>query len=298
MANTETKTNLRQASARAFVAGVVSEKELKVVTEEGKTKITGYITVKTSDVNFVKFNVNVNEKTNSGADNKCYAGLQTVMNEYKSIADVGGEEATEIKVTGDISPFTGKNGEKIISYKSNFFNRLKGGEELEPKAEFSVEVFISAINPELTTDGEETGRTIVNGWLPTYNGIEPIELIAEDEVAQAIDSGFEPGQTVEFYGEIINNRIETVTEIPVKIGKPRKKVTVEYKNDLIITGASEAYEEGITPELPYEEDTIKAAIQERENRLAEAKAKAQSGSSASTGTTKPSGKAKGRTLGF
>jgi len=298
MAETKTQTNLRQANAKAFVAGVVSEKELKVVTEEGKTKITGYIVVKTSDVNFIRFNVNVNEKTKSGATNNCYAGIQTVMNEYKSVAEVGEEEATEVRVTGEISPFTGRNGEKVISYKSNFFNRLKNGEGLEPKAEFAIEVFISSINPELTTEGEETGRTVVSGWLPTYNGIEPIELVAEGEVAQAIDSGFEPGQTVEFYGEVVNNRIETVTEIPVKIGKPRKKVTVEIKNDLVINGASEAYEKDITSELPYEADTIKAAIQERENRLVEAKAKAQSGSGGSVGSVKPSGKVKGRTLGF
>ena len=290
------ETNLRQANAKAFVQGVVSEKDLKVVTEEGTTKITGHITVKTSDVNFVKFNVNVNEKTNAGTDNKTYAGIQTVMNEYKSIAEVGEEEATRVKVSGDISPFTGKNGEKIVSYKSNFFNRLKA-DELEPKAEFSIELFISGINPELDTEGVETGRTIVSGWMPTYNGIEPIDLVAEGEVAQAIDSGFEIGQTVEFYGEVINNRIETVTEIPVKIGKPRKKVSVEIKNDLVITGASEAYEEGITPELPYEADTIQAAIQERANRLEEAKAKAQSGAKAS-GNAKPSGAAHGRSLGF
>ena len=291
------ETNLRQASAKVLVRGVVSEKDLKVVTEDGKTKITGHITVKTSDVNFVKFNVNVNAKTNAGADNKTYAGIQTVMNEYKSIAEVGEEGATRVNVSGDISPFIGKNGEKIVSYKSNFFNRLKADEELEAKAEFSVELFISGISPELDTEGVETGRTIVSGWMPTYNGIEPVDLVAEGEVAQAIDSGFEVGQTVEFYGDVINNRIETVTEIPVKIGKPRKKVSVEIKNDLIITGASEAYEEGITPELPYEADTIQAAIQERANRLEEAKAKTQSGVKTNS-NTKPSGAAHGRTLGF
>lgn len=298
MAETTTKeTNLRQANAKAIAVGVVSEKDLKIVTEDGKNKVTGHITVKTSDVNFVKYNVNVNEKTKVGADNKTYAGIQTVMNEYKSIAEVGEEEATKVRVTGDISPFTDKqSGEKKVAYKSNFFNRLKSDEDYEPHAEFAVEVFISGINPELDADGVETGRIVVSGWMPTYNGIEPIDLVAEGEVGQAVDSGFEVGQTVEFYGDIINNRIETVTEIPVKIGKPRRKVKVDYKSDLIITGASEPYEEGITPEVPYVADTIQAAIQERANRLEEAKAKAQSGAKAST--AKPSGAAHGRSLGF
>lgn len=297
MTGTTKETNLRQANAKATAVGVISEKDLKIVTEDGKNKVTGHITVKTSDVNFVKYNVNVNEKTKAGADNRTYAGIQTVMNEYKSIAEIGEEEATKVRVTGDISPFTGKNGEKIVSYKSNFFNRLKVTDDYDPHAEFAVEMFISGINPELDADGAETGRLVVSGWMPTYNGIEPLDLVAEGEVAQAIDTGFEVGQTVEFYGDIINNRIETITEIPVKIGKPRKKIKVDYKSDLIITGASEPYEEGITPELPYVTETIQAAIQERTNRLEEAKAKAQSGAKTST-AKKPSGAAHGRTLGF
>lgn len=291
------ETNLRQANAKVFIEGLVSEKDLAVKTEDGKTKITGSLTVKTSDVNFVKFNINANEKTNAGTDNKCYAGLLTVMNEYKTIAEVGEADADKVKVSGDLNLYTStQSGANIVGFKSNFFNRVKPNEEFEQKAEFSVEVFISSIIPEVNTDGDETGRILVKGWVPTYNGIEPITLYAADDVASAVESMFEPGQTVEFNGDIINNRIETVTEIPMAIGKPKKKVKVEYKNELLITGASTAYEEGETPEKPYEADVIKAAIQERTNKLEEAKAKAQSGKAVSN--ARPSGASKGRTLGF
>lgn len=291
------ETNLRQANAKVFIEGLVSEKDLAVKTEDGKTKITGSLTVKTSDVNFVKFNINANEKTNAGTDNKCYAGLLTVMNEYKTIAEVGEADADKVKVSGDLNLYTStQSGANIVGFKSNFFNRIKPNEEFEQKAEFSVEVFISSIIPEVNTDGDETGRILVKGWVPTYNGIEPITLYAADDVASAVESMFEPGQTVEFNGDIINNKIETVTEIPMAIGKPKKKVKVEYKNELLITGASTAYEEGETPEKPYEADVIKAAIQERTNKLEEAKAKAQSGKAVSN--ARPSGASKGRTLGF
>ena len=292
----ETKTNLRQSTAKVECVGIVSEKDLKVVTEDGATKIQGSLTVKTNDINFIRFNVNVNEKTKAGADNKTFAGIKTVMEEYKSIAEVGEEEADKVKVNGDLNIYTGQNG-TIVGYKSNFFNRLKNPDEFEPKAEFAVEVFVSSIAPEVNTEGEETGRVVVNGWTATYAGVEPVKLVAEGDIASAVDSTFEPGQTVEFYGEVINSRVEKVTEIPVAIGKPRRKVEISYKNELLITGASEAYEEGVTPEKPYEAEVIKAAIQERQNRLEEAKAKAQSGQK-TTGTTKPSGKASGRTLGF
>lgn len=291
------ETNLRQSEAKVLVEGIVSEKDLKVVTEDGTTKIQGSLTVKTGDTNFVRFNVNVNEKTKNGADNKTYAGIKTVMEEYKSIAEAGEEDADRVRVNGDLNIYTGQNG-TVVGYKSNFFNRLKNPAEMESKAEFSVEVFISSINPEINTDGDETGRVVVSGWVPTYNGIEPIKLFAPEEIASSIDDAFEPGQTVEFYGEVVNNRVEKVTEIPVLIGKPRKKVETSYKNELIINGASTAYEEDVTPKAPYMSDTIKAAIQERENKLEEARAKAQSGANKTVSNARPSAASKGRTIGF
>lgn len=292
------ETNLRQANAKAYVTGILSEKNLEVKTDNGVKSIQGTLTIKTSDVNFIRFNVNVNEITKAKTPNSIYSGMETIMNEYHSIAEVGEENATKVKVSGDVNPFTNKNtGKNEIGYKSNFFNRLKEGEEFEPKAEFAVEIFISGIVPEINSEGEETGRILVNGWIPTYNGIEPITLVADSDVGSAIESNFEVGQTVEFYGDIINNRIETVTEIPVAIGKPRKKVEVRYKNDMLITGASEAYEKDVSKEAPYETEVIKAAIQVREEKIAENKAKAQSGTQTQT-KAKPSGATHGRTLGF
>ena len=293
-----TQTNLRQSNLKAISEGIVSEIDLKEVVTDGAKSIEGSVTIKTDDTNFIRYNVKVNEKTKNNTDNKTYAGIQTVKNEYKSIAQVGEDEADRVRVSGDLNIYTGAmDGATRVGYKSNFFNRLKNPDELDPKAEFNIEMFISSIAPEVNTDGEETGRVIVNGWTVTYAGVEPIKLIAEGDVASAVDSTFEPDQTVEFYGDIVNNKIEKITEIPVAIGKPRRKVETSYKNELIITGASEAYEEGVTPEKPYEATVIKAAIQERENKLAEAKAKAQSGQK-SASAQKPSGQKSGRTLGF
>jgi hypothetical protein len=290
------ETNLRTSNAKVTVEGIVSEKDLKIVIEDNKTRIEGSVTIKTNDTNFIRFNVRVNEKTNAGAENRTYTGIMTVLEEYKSIAEVGEEEADKVRVSGDLNIFTGQNGTSV-GYRGNFFNRLRNPEEYEPKAEFGVEIFVSSIVPEVNTDGDETGRVVVNGWVPTYNGIEPLKLVAEGDVAAAVDSTFEPGQTVEFYGDVVNSRVEKVTEIPVAIGKPRRKVETSFKNELIITGASEAYEEGVSAEKPYEAEVIKAAIQERQNKLEEAKAKAQNASKPAT-AAKPSGMKSGRTLGF
>ena len=51
----QTATNLRQATAKVNVEGILSEKVLEVKTEDGVKKIAGHLTIKTSDVNFIKF---------------------------------------------------------------------------------------------------------------------------------------------------------------------------------------------------------------------------------------------------
>ena len=158
-----------------------------------------------------------------------------------------------------------------------------------------VEMAIASITPELYTSGEnkgeETGRAIVKGWVPTYSGIEPMTLVApaEDGIAEAILDDYTPNQTVKFYGDIVNSRAEITKEIPVKIGKPRFEKKTIYKNEMIITNASDAYGEDSetpTPE-PYDIGAISQAITDREVRLEEEKAKAkQPETAASAATTK------------
>ena len=293
-------TNIRQAETAVKVMGVLAEKNLKIEKENNIDKITGYLTIKTSDINFIRFNVNCSSKKKDGGDNSMYAGLVTVMNEYKAIADdgVGEENADKIyvdtttsKTKDSINIYRSKqSGKTIVGFKSSYFNRVRADQTYEPTAEFEIETYIKSIVPEVDKEGEETGRILVHGWVPTYNGIEQITLAADEETGSAIQNTFEAGQTVRFYGDIINNRIETVKTIPVAIGKPRTEVHVEYKNDFVINGASEAYEEGVSAFPPYTKEAIDRAIQERDNKEKEQAAQAN--------TARPSAASKGRTLGF
>lgn len=281
-------TNLRQADAKVEVVGIVSENKLEEVTVDGKTSIRGELVIQTDDINFVTFNVFVNAKKDDGTENKTYGGMKTVMNEYKSIAKVGREEATKVTVNGQIRPnsYVGRDGNVHVSvrHQSSFFNRYQGSlEEFDPHAWFEVEMCINAIVPETYTSGdnvgEETGRVIVKGWMPTYNGIEPITLIApeEDGIADAVLDEYNPGETVRFLGDIVNSRAVIREEIPMKIGKPKVTVRTIYKNEMIITKASDAYGEDSdtpTPE-PYDVDAIKKAITDRELRLEAEKDKAK-----------------------
>lgn len=311
------KTNLKEAEALIKVEGILSEKGIEETTVDGKKQIKGDLVIQTSDTNFTTFSVFVNEYKSDGKGgftsekNGTYAGIKTVLEDYKSIAKDGKEAASRIRVTkGQIRPNTyiNKQGARQdgIRYNSTFFNRLKDSEELNPHAEFELELFISSIKPEQAKNEdqvlEETGRVLVKGWMPTYNGIECITLVApqEDGIAEAITDSYERGQTVEFSGDVVSTREEKIEIIPVKIGKPKEKRTVTYKNELVITGASEPYEEGVF-RVPYDADVIEAAVVERETKLAEAEAKAKSGESSNKGAQQQTGKAKpvaGRNLTF
>lgn len=286
---TET-TNLRQADAILRVEGVLSEKNLEVANVNGQEVIRGNLIIQTDDINFVTVGAYASKLTKAGKENSIFKGLATVMEGYKSIADVGAEEATKIRITnGQLAPetyFDDKGQRDILKYRSNFFNSLKVGEELTPKAEFEVEVFIQSIIEEIA-DGDTTGRLLVNGLMPTYNGIEPIQLVADGDVAAAISNIYDIGQTVRFFGDIINSVITKTVEIPVAIGKPQIKKTTTYKNELIITGASEAYEEGSPQGNPYDIEVIKKAMAEREVRLEEKKNKANNPTAATGGKAKP-----------
>lgn len=290
----ETKTNLREAEAIIRTTGILSEKNLEEVTVDGKTVIRGTLVIQTSDENFTTYNVFVNKLKKDGSENSTYSGIKTVLEEYKSIAEFGREEADYVTVSkGKISPNTYFKGGKheSIRYQSNFFNRFTPKEDTVFGSEFSIEMFIKSIVPEMgkDEDGEmvETGRVVVNGWIPTYNGIEPIALIApvEDSIAEGITDSYEAGQTVEFWGNCVNSKHVEVIEKPVKIGKPKREEKVTYKNEFIITGAGEIFDAEEGRYVPYDAEAIKAAITERDLKLKEMEEADKKGGNAPKATT-------------
>lgn len=291
-------TNLQEANTNVFAEGVLAEKNLEIKTNGKAQIISGTLTIKVSDTDTIAFRVRQASLKSDGKggykdeDNRAYAGLKTVMDEYKSIAEVGEAEADKIKVVnGQLAPyFSANSNREVMGYRATFFNRVTSDKNFEPKAQFDVELFVNSIVPEVYTNGdkqgEETGRAIIKGWMPTYNGIEPVELIApkEDGIAEAIlgDEAYQPGITTQFSGNIINRRIEKTTETPMRIGKPKITTTVSFTNELVITGALAPYSEDDNVNKPYDKEAIKAAIAEREARNAEAIAKAKSGNNSST----------------
>ena len=75
-------------------------------------------------------------------------------------------------------------------------------------------------------------------------------------------------------------------------------VNLVYKNEFVITGATEPYEEGVSQYAPYDKSAIELAIQERENRRAEAESKRLDAANPYKNNSAPSGAAKGRTINW
>ena len=295
------ETNLRQADAKVTVIGIVSDKKLEMKTENGIRTIEGTLTIKTADTNFVQMRVRCADKKRDGSENKTFAGVMTVMNEYKSIADVGEDEADRVRASGQINLFrSNNNGNEIVSYTSNFFNRIKANQAFEPKAEFEIEMYIKSLVPEMNKEGEETGRYKIVGWVPTFNGIEPLGLIVSEELADQVSSIYEPKQTARFYGNIVQNVTYETIERPMAFGV-KKETKANFINELVVTGGSPVYDATDKDEvveggnqIPYDPTVIQAAIDERDRLIKEGQNKPKT----NTNNAKPSGASRGRQLGW
>lgn len=290
----QNNTVLKQADATIEVVGIISEIDLEKVQENENETIRGRIKVKTSETNTVPIDVYVNKYTKDKKENRTYAGWVTRMETYKSIADVGEEEATVVHIKrGQLRPQLYINREtlqdmKTVRYSANFMNELKGPEkeEAEYKAEFHVTGYIQSMVPEFNKDGEETGRLILNIQVPTYNSIEPLTMFVPEDLTEAVSSLWEIGQTADFDGQIVNRAIVTEKVIKRAIGKDLVNKEYDYKNELVLTGGSEPYEE----ELAYSEEAIRKALADKQISLDQSKAEFGAAKNKNNATPKTSGR--------
>lgn len=215
-------------------------------------------------------------KKNDGTDNGNAKGYQTIINEYKSVAAVGREEADRVRITQGkigVNEYYGQDG-KLKSFpqlSTNFVNRLSAGEEFNPRAEFEVEVFVKSVTPEMKNE-EETGRVKVQAYIPVYGGkVIPMNFTVTEEGSEFVTDNYEVNSTVKVYGDIVNFKVTKRTEEAVAFGKPKEKITSTTVREYLITGGSEPYDEENVNRFPNE--VITKALAEREVYLAGMKEK-------------------------
>lgn len=149
-----------------------------------------------------------------------------------------------------------------VRFSASYLTRV-APDKFSPKAEFGVEGFINIMTEEMDREGQSTGRLKMGLYVPTYRGVEPLEIIVPVEMADDFDSNFDRGQTTKIYGDILNCSIVKEKEIKLVVGGVRKEKTTTWVNELLATGAEAAYDDG----REYDAEAIQKGLVERELRL-------------------------------
>ena len=280
---------LRQAKNRVRIEGILSEIDLKYgsLMKNGKPidTIGGHIKVLVDreiggeiQRNEIPVHMFAYKLKNNGDPNPAYTSIETVMNEYVSIAAAGGETgADKVRITGaqlSMNEYYNQNGQ-LISFpriRASFASKAIG--EFKPEASFELEVAVSNIAYEVDADGIEVEpkRLNVTAILPQYGEkIDIIKLVATTpNVIDGINSCWEKDQSYAVIGRLnFTSKTETIVE-EIGFGEPVTKSRTTNVSDLVITGGSQEPLEG---DAGFDVDDIIKAMAERKQRLEELKNK-------------------------
>ena len=271
------------------IEGILSEIDLEAGSymKDGKSvdKIGGSIKVRvTQMLNGEKVELDIpvymfaNKLTNKGTANPAYASIERVMNEYKSIAAVGIDAADRIRITGAqirMNEYYGQNG-NLNSYpriNASFVTKITDLSKYNPEATFSAIFAIGSMGYETDKDGVEIpNRYKIRGIMPQYGGsVDVIDFFATSpNVIDAVSSYWEQGDTVKINGKLNFTSKTEEKIVEVDFGEPRIERKTISVSELIITGGSQTPLEG---DFAFDMDEIHNALEDRQARLAELKAK-------------------------
>ncbi|MFS0643768.1 hypothetical protein [Siminovitchia sp. 179-K 8D1 HS] len=269
------KKQLRQALNQVVVVGTLVEKNLesKEFTRQDGTKseaMTGSISVRTGENEVHQIRFFANKFTKAGAENRQYKALQTVIDEYVSVADTESNPdavPSKVRVTGKLAlnEFYAPDGQlrQYQTIEGRFVNRLKEGEDDTPMAQFDTEGIVSAAKPEFDKDGEETDRAILELLIPQYNGtVIPYTFVVGENGKDFVLDEYTKGKSVRIYGDIVSIRKEHTKEIEMGFGANKIETTYEYLDEHLVSGGIPPYDEDSNK--AFDVTLVKAALQDRE----------------------------------
>lgn len=300
---------LKQKMNVVIIEGILSELEVKEADKDGKNYIVINATFKIEHPNETELDekgkeipvpddeVTTNtfsyQVRNDNQPNKIYKSLKTIQEQYESIAAVGYDKATRVKLnSAELQSgvfFAQGDGKKIDTFKiRNTFFARQTDKDVPHRAEFKVDVFIIDVNEEEDWKGNLTGNLEVIGAIAKYNGdIEVMKFIATHPDAKTfIKQYYKPGVTVNLQGQVCSKKIETVTETSVGFGTAVKNKSVRTDKKLLISAGTLPLEDG------WNKDAMREALGRYNQKLEQDKATAIAkggSSSSSTTSTKKSG---------
>lgn len=277
---------IRESQNYVVIEGILSEINLSLreFTKNGvkHDAIGGDIKVKVvqdvegQDVELeVPVNMFSGKLTNKGGENPSYVSIKRVMDEFRSIAAVGEEDADRIRITGAkivMNEYYTPDG-RLMSYprvQASFVTRIKP-EDCKMRATWEMELYVQQMGFRTDREGIETSTFELKGINVGYGeNADVIPVITnQGNIAAGLNATYSTGDTVPLSGKLNFTSItETILE-EVEIGDPIEKVRTVNISDLVITGAKGAKEEGA-----YTTEEIKTVLAKREEKLANLQSRA------------------------
>ncbi len=273
---------MKTSKNKVVIEGVLKENKLeRKIDKNGKNFITGKLMVETEKDNVIPVSIYIYQLKNDGNINKLYGSIETVLDSYKSVADVGPERADRIKITsGEIAAneFYLADGTFVsgTSFKTVFINRVDKAAKLNPRATFEVDIFIEGVKEEEDKEENFTGRISIAGLVVGYEGrLVPVSFIVPVGAgAKFAENNYERGQTVTLSGSIVNSAIvEKIEKEFDGFGDSIFEEKTHYTRELRVMRGSHAIDAG--EEGAFEVSFIKQCKEKRNNALAEMKQKAE-----------------------
>jgi len=254
------------------IVGLLSENNVEQREKDGRKYVTGNIKIRVgeSDISIYVFAF---DKTKAGTANPAYTQIINVCDKGVSLAACGGDitKATKIRAGScrfEENMFASRFNGNIVSstrVSGSFFTL---GASEEPKAKFTCGICIKSIKNEVNSDGDETGRLIIEGILEQYNRWDIINFIAEsDQAVSYISNNWEAKDCVSVSGNIISKTItNTISkESEGGFGEPEEETRTYNRIEYIITSGSEPKE----LDYSYSPEDIKNGLADRERRKQE-----------------------------
>ena len=235
--------------------------------------------------------------TNAGNENPSYTNLAELIDNGKSIAAVGVEEADAVRVTGariSMQEYYTPDG-RFVSFPSvngSFVNVIKKS-DMQPKAKAEVEMIIQKMIDVTDKDGIETGALQIVGITVGYGEYTDVIPFVTSNPAYvaAIKATYSDGDIMKVVACLnFSSRTETTYE-KVAIGEPIERHRTINVSDLVIASVAPT---DLT-DSDIEPADLQKCLAARTTRLEEAKAKSAANKNAARNKNTEKAKA---SLGF
>lgn len=259
---------LKQAKNRVHIEGILAEKE--VVVKDDSIRIN--LVVKIDEGIEIPVLMYSKKFKNDGTENGIYKSLETVANEYVTLADAKeGVEADKVRITsGQLSHniYKTRDGRlvKDVNIRTNFINRVKEKEKIpyNPKAEFTIQGIVDGIKDVINEDGDVVEKKVTL-LVPVYGGnlqLMTFSMCIPEGMEYLEDNVFK-GTYIELDG-IVNFKNEKVEKIIKRsFGADKVEVTFNSIKRFELNGAD------LMEDDSWDEEEVKVAIKELQNYVRE-----------------------------